>query len=114
MWKPLPINFEIFRNQKPETGIVDEIIVVNEALFGTDEEFVLNMSFYDGYAIEQRTDNMMPIVMPYPTVSQIMKDPALKQAIIEYAQGASEDDIVPYDSALRFGILYNESRCVLG
>lgn len=109
-WKPLPINFENYRSQHPENGQVDEIIVTDKILFGNDEEYSLQMSFSDGYAIEHRSDDCEPLVMIYPTIEQVNADASLKKAIIEYTQGASDDDIIPYDCAILFGILYKASQ----
>lgn len=106
MWIPLANNFSKFRHQQCDNGVVNEIIVVNPAIFGSNEEMVLTMAFYDGYAIEKRNDNETPLIMLYPSLDEIKFDLDIKTRILEYAQGASETDITSFDSALTFGVLY--------
>lgn len=105
-WKSQPLNFEVFKQQKPECGCVTEILVTNPTIFGNYEEHELNMCFCDGYAIEMEVGTCPPLIMIYPTMSQVNADSELKNRIIQYTQSASENDITPYDSALAFGIIY--------
>lgn len=106
MWNPLARNFNKFRQQQSYNGVANEIIVVNPAIFGSNEEMVLTMTFYDGYAIEKRNDDEAPLIMLYPSLDEVKFDLDIKTRILEYAQGASETDITPFDSALTFGVLY--------
>lgn len=107
-WTPKPINFDTFRQQKPEKGITDEILIVNVDIFDNRDENRLVMEFFDGYAIEKRTDHT-PLVLLYPTKAQINDDPELAEAIRTYCGLRNADSIMPYDSALCFGQVFRAS-----
>lgn len=106
-WEPEEKDFQRFKSRSEmDDFIVDEIIVCDPKIFGTEEEQHLTMKFYDGYAIEERKDNATPLVLLYPTLEDVHRWATLTNGILEYVQGTTKENIVPHDSALKYGVLY--------
>lgn len=106
-WEPEEKHIRLFNLRTPKDKyVVDEILITNPEIFGTDEEQRLLMRFYDGYAIEERLDSASPLVLLYPTMEEVHHWECLLSGILEYVQGTSEDDITPHDSALKWGVLF--------
>lgn len=106
-WEPEEKHIRLF-NQWTEKDryVVDEIIITNQDIFGTNEEQCLSMRFYDGYAIEERQDDYPPLVLLYPTMEEVHHWDCLLSGILDYVQGVTENDITPHDSALKWGVLF--------
>lgn len=106
-WEPEEKHLKLFNSRTDnDEYVIDEIIITNSDIFGTNEEQSLTMRFYDGYAIEERKDDYSPLVLLYPTMEDVHRWECLLSGILEYVQGVTEDDITPHDSALKWGVLF--------
>ena len=90
--------------------ITDTILVSDKKVFKDDEEHMYIFDCYDGAAFgrisnDEKKSRFSTLIMSYPTVAELRKDPKKVDAIREYV-GLDDDEPINYhDIALKYGKL---------
>lgn len=95
-------NIHIKLKASPEC--TDDIWVVDEEMFGPNEEESFTFDFYDGFAIENGCRfEENPCILLYPTLQEINADKAMQKQIEDYC---SDGLFYVYNIALKFGKIF--------
>jgi len=95
-------NIQVKLKETPEC--TDEILLVDEEMFGPNQEEMFTMDFYDGFAIESKCNlEDSPCVLLYPTLNEVNSNEYMVQQIRQYC---ANDDIDVYNIALKFGKVF--------
>lgn len=109
-WVPTERHIQRFKIRKPDCSQIMEILLVDERVFGNNEENLVVMDFYDGYAIERRLDDSPRLILLYPLMEEARRWSCVNEKVLSYTSCKTEEDITPYDIALAHGILYCETE----
>lgn len=97
-WEPSEKHFEWFDYKKGKFSGTQVILVNGEK--------PVMMDFYDGYAIGEDHGNR--IVMLYPTLEETKRWETLLTGVLEYTSCEREEDITPYEVALKYGYVLSD------
>lgn len=110
VWTPTEQHIQHFKTRKSDCSQILEILLVDDRIFGDDNENLVVMDFYDGYAIERRYDNHPRLILLYPTIDETKQWNCVEEKVLSYTSCKTEEDITPYDIALAHGVLYWETE----
>lgn len=97
---------------KFNTKIINDtiILVSDKKVFKDDEEHIYIFDCYDGVAFgrissDEKKSRFSTLIMSYPTVAELRKNPKKVDAIREYVGLDDDDEINYHDIALKYGKL---------
>lgn len=82
----------------------DDIEVFDTSIFGDKKGHILDMSFFDGFAIQcMKYDDDAPLVMLYPMGDYLWNNKEMSLDILDFS---GNDFVTPFEVALKYGRLF--------